>query len=62
MGFGGADTVGRIEAHPAQVFDIGLRPGVAGLLCGHTVGAVEVAADVARRNVEVTALPRRKYG
>ena len=58
MGVGGANAVGRIEADPAEVRDIGLRPGVAGLLRGDAVGAVEMAADVARRNAERCARPR----
>ena len=32
MGLGGADAVGRVEADPAEVLDIGFDPGVAGVL------------------------------
>ena len=53
MGLGRADAVGGIEADPAEVLDMGLRPGVAGLLRGDAVGAVEMAADIARRNAEL---------
>src|SRR3974390_2848935 len=49
-----ADSVGRIEADPAEVFDIGLGPSVARLLRGHAVGAVQVTTDITRRNTELT--------
>ena len=58
MGVGRADAVGRIERDPAEVGDIGLGPGVAGVLVGDAVGAVEIAADVAGRNAEACARPR----
>ena len=53
MGFGGADAVGRVEADPAEMLDIGFGPGVAGVLRGDAVDAVEMAADIARRNAEL---------
>ena len=53
MGVGGANAVGRIEADPAEILDIGFRPGVAGLLRGDAVGAMEMAADIARRDAEL---------
>ena len=53
MGVGGGNPVGRVEADPAEVLDIGFRPGMAGLLRGDAVGAVEMAADIARRDAEL---------
>ena len=52
MGVGDAYAIGRIEADPAQILDIGLRPGVAGLLRSDTVGAMEMASHVAGRDAE----------
>ena len=52
MGLTGADAIGGVEADPAEVLDIDLGPGVAGLLGGDAVGAPEMAADIARRNTE----------
>ena len=53
MGVGGADAVGGIEADPAEIGHIGFRPGVAGLLVDHAVGAQEMAGDEARGNAAV---------
>src|ERR1700731_1926494 len=50
MGVGGADAVGGIEPDPAEIADEGFRPGMAGLLVDHAVGAQEVAGDEARRH------------
>src|SRR5262249_10787129 len=52
MGVGGGDAIGRIEADPAEVLDMGLRPGVASLLRGEAADGVEVAAHVARRDAK----------
>ena len=48
MGVGGADAVGRIEADPAEIGHEGFRPGMAGLLVDHAVGAQEMPGDEAR--------------
>src|SRR5262249_34926828 len=53
VAFRGADAIGRIEANPSQMLHIGFRPGVTGVLCGHAVSAIEMAADIARRNAEL---------
>src|SRR5215472_971068 len=53
IGLGGTETVGRIKADPADIRDESLRPGMAGLLLDPAVGHLQVAGDVARRNVEV---------
>jgi hypothetical protein len=53
MRLGRRDAVGRVEADPAELVDIGLRPGVAGVLRAFLVAAAVVAADVARRNAEM---------
>src|SRR6185369_2582793 len=45
----GADAIGGIEAHPAEVLDMGLDPGVAGAVFLGLDPGPEVAADVARR-------------
>ena len=50
MGIGRANPVGRVKAYPAQVLDMGFSPGVASLLRSDAIRAVEVAADIARRN------------
>src|SRR6202158_790760 len=47
---GGADAVCRIEPDPAEIRHECLRPGVAGLLIDHTVGAQEMPGNEARRN------------
>src|SRR5665811_1888602 len=47
MGFGGADPVGRVETDPAEVIDIGFNPGVAGVLLGDAIDAVEMPAHIA---------------
>ena len=52
MGVGRADAVGGVEGDPAEIGHESLGPGVAGLLLGHAVGAMEMAADIARRNGE----------
>src|ERR1700690_182788 len=52
MGFGNTNPVGRVEAGPAEVLDKGFDPGVAGVLRGYAVDAVEMAADIARRDAE----------
>ena len=62
IGVGRADAVGRIEADPAEVATIGFGPGVAGVLLDHAVGAVEVAADIARRNAELRAAADEDMG
>src|SRR5262249_39822919 len=46
-GLGRAYPVRRIERDPAEVVDMNLGPGMAGLLPGDAVGAMKVAADVA---------------
>src|SRR5690349_15475370 len=53
VGLRGANPIGRVEADPSQILDIGLGPGVTGVLCGHAVSAVEMPADIARRNAEL---------
>src|ERR1035437_8211453 len=53
MGFGGADPVGRVEADPSEVLDIGFDPGVAGVLLGDAIDAVEMPAHIARRDAEL---------
>jgi hypothetical protein len=53
---GRAGGVGRIEADPAEPLDMGLGPGVARLLVDGAVGMEEVAADIARRDVQVARL------
>src|SRR5471030_2420948 len=53
MGFGNPNPVGRVEADPAEVLDKGFDPGVAGVLRGHAVDAVEMSADIARRDAEL---------
>src|SRR4051812_8106462 len=50
MGVGRTDAIGCIEGDPTEVRYVSLGPGVAGLLIGHAVVALEMAADVARRN------------
>src|SRR6478736_10268205 len=62
MGCGDANAVGGIEANPAQVLDIGLRPRVAGLLRGDAVGTVEMSADVSRRDVERSRCRNKNMG
>src|SRR5262245_61311016 len=62
MGVGGADAIGRIEANPAKVLDVGLRPGVSGLLWGDAVGAMKVATDIARRNFERSSRRDKNMG
>ena len=52
MGVGGAKSIGRIESDPAELGHEGFHPGVAGLLFARLVIAVEIAADIARRNTE----------
>src|SRR4029079_546571 len=47
-----ADAVSRVESDPAQIGNQRLRPGVAGVLFGHPIGAAEVAADIACRNLQ----------
>src|SRR4029077_1898968 len=53
VGVGRADAVGRIERAPADARHVNLRPGMAGVLLRHAVGAVEITADITRRNVEM---------
>jgi hypothetical protein len=50
MGVGGADSVGRIEADPAEVRNICLGPGVAGLLVDDAIGTEKMPGDKSRRN------------
>src|SRR5215831_5681811 len=52
VGVGGAKSIGRIESDPAELGHEGFHPGVAGLLFARLVIAVEIAADIARRNTE----------
>src|SRR5262249_36180855 len=53
MGLSGAEAVGGIEGDPAELGHEGFRPGMAALLL--VAGfAVEVAADIARRNAQTT--------
>ena len=52
MGVGDANSVGRIKANPAKILNIGLCPGMAGILRRDTVGAMEMASDVTRREAE----------
>src|SRR5258708_11080018 len=47
---GGADAVCRIEPDPAEIRHERLRPGVAGLLIDHAVGAQEMSGNEARGN------------
>src|SRR5262252_5862469 len=53
MGVGGADSVRRVERDPAEVLDMGLGPGMAGLLVNDAVGPVEVARHITHRNAEL---------
>ena len=57
MGVGRADAIGCVKGDPTEVRYVSLGPGVAGLLIGHTVVALEMAADVASRNPNA---PRRR--
>src|ERR1700722_13911443 len=50
MRVGGADRIGRIEPDPAEIRHECLRPGVAGLLIDHAVGAQEMPGDEAGRD------------
>src|ERR1700694_3679228 len=50
MGVGGANAVGRMEPAPAEIRHERLRPGVAGLLIDHAVGAQEMPSDETRGN------------
>src|SRR6266478_913865 len=50
MRVGGADAVCRIEADPAEIRHECFRPGVAGLLIDHAVGAQEMSGDETRRH------------
>ncbi len=50
MGVGGADAVGGIEADPAEIGHVSLRPGMAGLLMHRLVRTQKVPGDEARRN------------
>ena len=52
MGVGRANAVGGVEGDPAEIGHEQLGPGVAGLLLGDAVAAVEMPADVARRDGE----------
>ena len=52
MRVGRGDAVRRVERDPAKIRNKSLRPGVAGLLVGDAIGAMEVAADIARRHTE----------
>src|SRR4051812_27808817 len=52
MGVGRGDSVGGIEGDPAEIGHEGFRPGVTGILLDHAVVAVEIAADIARRDAE----------
>src|SRR4029077_18409380 len=62
MGCGDANAIGRIEANPAQVLDIGLRPRVAGLLRVGDVGTVELSSDVSCRDVERSRCRNKNMG
>jgi len=53
ISFGRANAVGWIEPHPADVRDKSFRPGVAGLLIDPSIRHLQIAGDVARRNVEM---------
>src|SRR3979490_3360816 len=55
MGVGGAESVCAVEGDPAKLRDVGLGPGVAGILLAHPVVAMEIAADIACRNSEAAA-------
>src|SRR5216684_3641022 len=48
MRVGGADGVRRIEPDPAEIRHERLRPGMAGLLIDHAVGAQEMPGDETR--------------
>src|SRR5689334_9043668 len=52
IGFGGAKAVSGIKADPADIGNESFRPGVASLLLDAAVRHLQVAGDVARRNVE----------
>ena len=52
MGVGCADAVGGVEGDPAETGNEGLRPGMAGILRDDPVAPAEIAADIARGNVE----------
>src|SRR5690606_6303352 len=52
MGVSCANSVGGIETHPAEMRDMRFRPGVTGLLLHDAVGAMEIAADIARRDLQ----------
>src|ERR671911_46001 len=54
MRIGGADAIRGIECNPAELRHEGFGPGVAGVLVDDAVVAMEVAADVARRNADAT--------
>ena len=55
MGLADADAVRRIEADPAEIGHLGLGPGMAGILVGDAVGAVEIAGDIAGRDPAAAA-------
>ena len=46
--FGGASPIGRIEAHPAEMLDIGVRPGVARGMRLMALAMGEIAAEMLR--------------
>src|SRR5438552_3403372 len=48
-----ADAVGRIERDPADARHVGFSPRVAGVLLRYAIRAMEIAADITRRNVEM---------
>src|SRR3954452_21713491 len=52
VGGGRGNAVGGIEGDPAEIGHEGFRPGVTGILLDHAIVAVEIAADIARRDAE----------
>src|SRR5207247_9303496 len=52
MRIGGANPVGRIESHPAELGHERLAPGVAGILIVQAIVLAQIAADIARRDAE----------
>src|SRR4051794_36586997 len=50
----GANPIRRIERNPADRWDIGLGPGMAGILLHDAIGAVEIPADIAGWNIKIT--------
>src|SRR3954452_904923 len=54
MRVGRADAVRRVERNPADARNVGLGPGMAGVLLHDAIGTMEVPADIAGRNIQMT--------